>query len=334
MALKLAIYGYDSDIGKLVIETLEEQNLPIDELYPLSPFSGEYDAVNICSKNYFVQPIEEFDFEKANVALFLSTQDESQRWIAKAQEAGCIVVDNSHLFSGDDKTALVVPEINPFDIKKAIESRLVIPALAPSVQLCLTLSALHDEFGVTRVVATAMESVSEAGRLGTETLAHETTLLLNGMSGDHQGFSAQVAFNLHTLTGSVEENGYTDHESAVKSEVTRVLGKFERGFDLSVVQVPVFYGHTISVNCDLEEAVSVEDVIDAFKKSSYITVKENDENLSPVEDVINERTVLVSRIRQNIKGSKNVSFVCLMDNTRRGEAISCVEIVKLITQNI
>ena len=63
MALKLAIYGYDSDIGKLVIETLEEQNIPLDDVFPLSPFSGEYDAVNICSQNYFVQPIEEFDFE-------------------------------------------------------------------------------------------------------------------------------------------------------------------------------------------------------------------------------------------------------------------------------
>lgn len=334
MALKLAIYGYDSDIGKLVIETLEEQKIQLDDVFPLSPFSGEYDAVNICSQNYFVQPIEEFDFEKANVVLFLSTQDESQRWISKAQNAGCIVVDNSHLFSGDEKTALVVPEINPFDIKKAIESRLVIPALAPSVQICLALGALHDEFGVTRAVATAMESVSESGRLGTETLAHETTLLLNGMNGDHQGFSAQVAFNLHTISGSVEDNGYTDHEQTIKSEVSRILGKFERGFDVTTVQVPVFYGHTISVNADLEESVNVEDVIEAFKKSQFVTVKDNDENLTPVEDVINERTVLVSRIRQNIKGSKNVSFVCLMDNTRRGEAISCVEIVKLVAQNI
>ena len=111
-------------------------------------------------------------------------------------------------------------------------------------------------------------------------------------------------------------------------------GLKERGFDITTVQMPVFYGHTISVNADLEESVSVDDVTEVFKKSSYVTVKDNDENLTPVEDVINERTVLVSRIRQNIKGSKNVSFVCMMDNTRRGEAISCVEIVKLIAQNI
>lgn len=332
--MKLAIYGYDTDIGKLVIETIEEQDLSLGDVFPLSPLTGEYDAVQIKGQNYFVQPVEEFDFSKADVALFLTTQDESQHWINAAREKGCIVIDDSHLFNGDDKTVTIVPEINPFDIKKAIENRLVIPALAPSVQLCLALSVLHDEYGIARATVTSMESVSEFGRLGTETLAHESTLLLNGMAAEHQGFPAQLAFNLHTRMGLLEDNGYSDHENAISNEVSRILGRFERGFDITCIQVPVFYGHTMVVNVDLEDKATLEEVKQAFDASEYVTVASEDDVLSPVADIINERTVMLTRLKQDKLGSKSYSFVIMMDNTRRGEAISCVEIAKLIAKSL
>lgn len=332
--MKLAIYGYDTDIGKLVIETIEEQDLSLGEVFPLSPLTGEYDAVQIKGQNYFVQPVEEFDFSKADVALFLTTQDESQHWINAAREKGCIVIDDSHLFNGDDKTVTIVPEINPFDIKKAIENRLVIPALASSVQLCLALSVLHDEYGIARATVTSMESVSEFGRLGTETLAHESTLLLNGMAAEHQGFPAQLAFNLHTRMGLLEDNGYSDHENAISNEVSRILGRFERGFDITCIQVPVFYGHTMVVNVDLEDKATLEEVKQAFDASEYVTVASEDDVLSPVADIINERTVMLTRLKQDKPGSKSYSFVIMMDNTRRGEAISCVEIAKLIAKSL
>ena len=334
MAIKLAIYGYDTDIGKLVIETLEEQRVDLSDVFPLSPFSGEYDAVNINQQNYFVKPIDEFDFSDADFALFLTTQDESQRWVAKARESGCVVIDNSHLFSGDEKTCLILPSRNPFDIRKAIESRLVIPPLAPSVQLCHVLGALHDEFGIAKATVTALESVSEQGRLGTETLAHETTLLLNGMAGDHQGFDAQLAFNLHTCIGAEEENGYSDHENTILTEVLKLLGGFERGFDVTSILVPVFYGHTMVVNVELEDNASLTEVKEVFNKSDMITLKDDEPVLSPVGDIINERSVLVNRVRQVKNAAKTFSFVMMMDNTRYGEAITCVEIVKLIEKNL
>ena len=332
--MKLAIYGYDTDIGKLVIETIEEQDLSLGDVFPLSPLTDEYDAVQIKGQNYFVQPVEEFDFSKADVALFLTTQDESQHWINAAREKGCIVIDDSHLFNGDDKTVTIVPEINPFDIKKAIENRLVIPALAPSVQLCLALSVLHDEYGIARATVTSMESVSEFGRLGTETLAHESTLLLNGMAAEHQGFPAQLAFNLHTRMGLLEDNGYSDHENAISNEVSRILGRFERGFDITCIQVPVLYGHTMVVNVDLEDKATLEEVKQALDASEYVTVASEDDVLSPVADIINERTVMLTRLKQDKPGSKSYSFVIMMDNTRRGEAIACVEIAKLIAKSL
>ncbi|MBO6258022.1 MAG: hypothetical protein J6M93_01605 [Succinivibrio sp.] len=335
MSLKIAIYGYDTDIGKLVLETLEQDNMQVDDLFPLSPLSGDFDAVTLNGKNYLIQSVDDFDFSKADIAFFISTQDETQRLAQEAREAGCIVIDDSHLYSGDEKVPLVLPELNDVDITKAIETRLVIPASSVSAEICLALAPLHDSFGVEHAVVTALESVSEHGRAGTETLAHETTMLLNGMSADHEGFPAQLAFNLHTRIGSLETDGYSDHENTIRKEVRRLMGRFSRGIDLTCIQVPVFYGHTIIVHVDLEEKTTLAKVEEAFNDySDWISMPPKDQVLTPVTDGVNERNILVTRLKQDGQSGKSFSFVALMDNSRRGEAISCVKIAKLLAQKI
>ncbi len=333
MALSIALYGYDTDIGKLIIETLEEQDLEFSEFFPLSPLNGEYDAVQIKRQNYFVEPINKFDFSRADLALFISTADESSMWVKKAQEAGCIVIDNSHLFSGDGHTVTIAPELNEYDIKDAIAARLVIPPLAPSLQLALSLAPLDDEYGIERVSAVFLESVSEQGRLGTETLARETTLLLNGMSGEHDGFKSQLAFNLHTQIGDLEENGNTHHENVIKAEVQKLMGRFDGGFDVTCMQVPVFYGHTLSVSVDVKRPIKDQAELDAvFAESEYINLAAKEEMLTPVTDTVSSRDIIITRLRQQKPMSKSLSFVSMMDNSRRGEAITCVKLAQLLAK--
>ena len=333
MAISIALYGYDTDIGKLIIETLEEQDLDFADFFPLSPLNGEYDAVQIKRRNYFVEPINKFDFSRADVALFISTADESSQWVKKAQEAGCIVIDNSHLFSGDGHTVTIAPELNEYEIKDAVASRLVIPPLAPALQLALSLAPLDDEYGIERVSAVFLESVSEHGRLGTETLARETTLLLNGMSAEHDGFQAQLAFNLHTQIGDMEDNGNTHHENVIKNEVAKLMGRFEGGFDVTCIQVPVFYGHTLSVTVDVKRPIKDQDELEqVFSESEYVSLAEKGQMLTPVTDTVSSRDIIITRLRQQKPQSKTVSFVSLMDNSRRGEAITCVKLAQLLSK--
>lgn len=334
MGIKLAIYGYDTDIGQLVLETLNEQALAIDEIFPLSPLQGEYDAIKVNGTNYFVQAVDSFDFTKANIALFLTTKDESERLVKKAKEAKCTVIDNSRLFSNSDKLKPVIPEINPYDIKEAMSENLVVPPLASTLQVALLLNALHNEYGVDRATICALESVSEHGRLGTQTLAHETTLLLNGMSPDHQGFEAQLAFNLHNRVGEVLEDGYCMQESIIKNQLQKVLGQFKYGLDVTCIQVPVFYGHTAIINVDLEDATNISEIEDVLKQDPNLEYIGNDKLLSPVDDIINQRKVLISRLRQTNKTGKSFSLVAMIDNSRRGEAICLVELVKLVAKNV
>lgn len=329
MALKLALYGYDTDLGKLVIETLEDSTLEVDAFYPLTPLSGEFDAIKLHGRNYLIENIEDFDFSTVDVALFLTTKDETQRLSTKAREAGAIVIDLSHLYSGDGKVPLILPEINPEDVVRAVETRLAVPASSVSTALTLVLHTLHDAYEVKQAVATVLESVSEHGRFGTETLARETAFLLNGRALEESGFEAQVAFNLHTRIGKSDAQGEAFEEKVIKSEVTRLLGGFSQGLSVTALMVPVFFGHTLCLHVTLGENVSLEDLKTTLEESEHLELlDDSDELITPVTHSVSAERILVTRVR--MCGPRSCDLMVLFDNARRGEAVNCVALLKLI----
>lgn len=329
MALRIAIYGYDTDIGRLILEVLEERRFPVSELYPLSPLPGEYDAVTLDGRNYLIEYVDDFDFAKADLAFFITTPDETARLQQKARQSGCIVIDNSRLYSGSAEAAVILPELNPYAVNDALAQKLAVPASSVTTELALPLALLHDEFGVARVQAAVLEAVSEHGRSGTETLARETAHLLNGMPADNSDFPAQLAFNLHTSIGKTQEDGTTDHEAAVLFELSKIFGPMTKGISLTCLQAPVFYGHTAVVQVELEDDPSVEEVAECLRRSPDIELV-TDELLTPVTHGVRENCIYLSRLRRSAGVKRTFDLVLVMDNTRRGEALNCVEIAELI----
>lgn len=285
MNVKIAIYGYDTIVGKQVMEELENSNLPIEEFYPLSPFALEYDAVPLRGKNYVISYVDEFDFSKAQVALFLTTKDESERLIPEVQASGCIVIDNSHLYSNIDDQPIVLKQINPYAYHKILEKKLAVIPSAISSEIVLSTKPAHDEWGISRAIVTALVSASEHGELGTQTLARETSQLLNGLGVETTDFPAQLAFNVHTRIGQLNEKGISDYENVVQHEVFSLLDKFPEGLVLTCVQVPVFYGHTLSVHLELEEDVSLEEFKDVYANCEYLRLEEH---LKPAPEYLDE----------------------------------------------
>ncbi len=329
--MKLAVYGYDTIVGKLVLEELEQGKIVIDDFFPLSPLAAEYDAVPLAGKNYKIEHVDEFDFSRADAVLFLSTKDESERLIAKAQSAGCVAIDNSHLFSGAEAVPVIVKHINPEKIVEAKAKKLASVPLSLTSQIVLALNPIHDEFGIRKSAITALVSVSEQGELGTQTLASETTRLLNGMSVDVTDFPAQVAFNVHTRVGDVEEDGSSSLEKLVKSEVFALLDNFKDGMSLTCIQVPTFYGHTLSIHVELEEDCSLDEFKDALRNGKDISLEEDLEDqgvITPVSCAELDKVLFVSRIRK--QGRASFDFTVIMDNTAVGEAGAAIEILKLL----
>ena len=333
--MKLAIYGYDTIVGKLVLEGLEDSALAIDEFYPLSPLSAEYDAVPLRGKNHVISCVDEFEFSKADVALFLTTRDESERLIPQAQAAGCIVVDNSHLFSGADAAPVVLGDVNPYDITKVMIKKLASVPLATTAQLVTTLNPLHDTYGIGNAVVTAMVAVSEHGELGTQTLARETTQLLNGMSIDVADFPAQLAFNIHTRMGEIDSDGISELEKTVRNETASLMEDFVSGLSLTCIQVPTFYGHTMSIHVELEEDCSLDDFRKALSESPAIAFEDELEDkvmVTPVSCAELDNRIYISRIRK--QGRCCFDFTCVMDNTRHGEAGCALELLNMIQKEL
>ena len=247
----------------------------------------------------------------------------------KARQSGCIVIDNSRLYSGSAEAAVILPELNPYAVNDALAQKLAVPASSVTTELALPLALLHDEFGVARVQAAVLEAVSEHGRSGTETLARETAHLLNGMPADNSDFPAQLAFNLHTSIGKTQEDGTTDHEAAVLFELSKIFGPLTKGISLTCLQAPVFYGHTAVVQVELEEDPSVEEVAECLRRSPDIELV-TDELLTPVTHGVRENCIYLSRLRRSAGVKRTFDLVLVMDNTRRGEALNCVEIAELI----
>lgn len=346
--MKIAIYGYDTIVGKQVMEELENSNLPIEEFYPLSPIAIEYDAVPLRGKNYVISCIDEFDFSKAQVALFLATKDESERLIPEVQSSGCIVIDNSHLYSNIEQQPVVLKQVNPYAVDKILEKKLAVVPSAISSEIVLSTKPAHDEWGVRKAIVTALVSASEHGELGTQTLARETTQLLNGLGVEAVDFPAQLAFNVHTRIGQINEKGISDYEDLVRHEVFRLLDPFAEDLTLTCVQVPVFYGHTLSVHLELEEDVSLEQFKEVYADSEILCLEENakfevesvdseDEKdseilVSPVSCAELENKVFISRVRKT--GRASFDFTVVMDNTRQGEAGAIVNILDLINSRL
>lgn len=356
--MKIAIYGYDTIVGKQVLEELDNSNLPIEEFYPLSPIAMEYEAVPLRGKNHVISCVDEFDFAQAQVAIFLTTKDESERLIPEVQAAGCTVIDNSHLYSSIDQQPIVLKQINPYNIVKVLEKKLAVVPSAISTEIVLSTMPAHDEWGVRKAVVTALVSASEHGDLGTQTLARETSQLLNGMGVDVTDFPAQIAFNIHTRIGQIDDQGLSDYESVVNHEVFSLMDRFEQGLSLTCIQVPVFYGHTLSVHLELEDDPSLEDFLAVYGNCDHVQFEDQvkpeldaDEEeaaaaagadgavdstkqvlVTPVSCAELENKIFISRVRKTDRGC--FDFTVVMDNTRLGEAATIVNVLDLLRQHM
>lgn len=334
MSLNLAIYGYDSDIGKLVIEYLDRSSLEFGSITPLTPLDGEFDAVRVKGRNYLISSINDFDFTGTDILLMLCPPDETERLGDFLGKLDCAVIDASGHRFGDREVPVVIPKLNPYVVGAGDDARIFSIANSLATQIALALSPLHDEFGIKRANVNALVSVSELGMLGTEGLASESISLFNGNSPDNSPFAAQQAFNLINQIGIMIDDE-TEFEQTVTEQVGKVLEDFADKLSLYCIQVPIFYGHCIIVHVDLEESVKISDIKKCLGQCDYLKICDDKQDLvTPVTHLQNEDRLLVSRLKTESYSSSSVSFMVFMDNARVGQALSCIELIELMAKKL
>lgn len=325
MGKRVAVVGATGMVGRTMLQVLDERNYPIDELYLFASSKSAGQKVKFRDRDYIVEELREDSFDRGiDVALFSAGGDTSLKFSPIAAAKGCVVVDNSSAWRMDREVPLVVPEVNPEDVKW--NKGIIANPNCSTIQAVVALKPLYDKYGIKRVVYSTYQAVSGAGVKGYNDL-------LNGTKGEApKKFQHPIAFNVLPHIDSFLDNGYTKEEMKMVNETRKILHNDNLRVTATTVRVPVFHGHSESINVEFEKNFDIKDVFEALKNFPGIIVEDNPaQNLYPMPiNAEGKNEVFVGRIRRDESIDSGINMWVVADNIRKGAATNAVQIAELL----
>ena len=326
---KLAIVGATGLVGKTILKILEEKNLPIYEYVLFSSKKSAGKIINFKGKDYTVREltINSFVQEHFDFAIFSAGGYTSKLNSPIAAEHGCIVIDNSSAFRMDPSVPLVVPEVNPEDIAK--NNGIIANPNCSTIQAVLPLKVLDDNYKIKRIVYSTYQAVSGAGIYGIKDLE-------NGIKGlPNEKFPHQIYNNCLPHIDDFLDNGYTKEEEKMINETRKILHKPDMPITATTVRVPVFNCHSESINIELENDFTLDDVRKKLKSFNGIKVIDDiKNNLYPLAcNCSGFDEVFVGRIRRDNSVKYGLNLWVVADNIRKGAATNAIQILEKMIKN-
>mgnify|MGYP004692369769 FL=1 len=326
---KLAIVGATGLVGKTILKILEEKNLPIYEYVLFSSKKSAGKVINFKGKDYTVREltINSFVQEHFDFAIFSAGGYTSKLNSPIAAEHGCIVIDNSSAFRMDPSVPLVVPEVNPEDITK--NNGIIANPNCSTIQAVLPLKVLDDNYKIKRIVYSTYQAVSGAGIYGIKDLE-------NGIKGlPNEKFPHQIYNNCLPHIDDFLDNGYTKEEEKMINETRKILHKPDMPITATTVRVPVFNCHSESINIELENDFTLDDVRKKLKSFNGIKVIDDiKNNLYPLAcNCSGFDEVFVGRIRRDNSVKYGLNLWVVADNIRKGAATNAIQILEKMIKN-
>ena len=326
---KLAIVGATGLVGKTILKILEEKNLPIYEYVLFSSKKSAGKIINFKGKDYTVREltINSFVQEHFDFAIFSAGGYTSKLNSPIAAEHGCIVIDNSSAFRMDPSVPLVVPEVNPEDITK--NNGIIANPNCSTIQAVLPLKVLDDNYKIKRIVYSTYQAVSGAGIYGIKDLE-------NGIKGlPNEKFPHQIYNNCLPHIDDFLDNGYTKEEEKMINETRKILHKPDMPITATTVRVPVFNCHSESINIELENDFTLDDVREKLESFNGIKVIDDTKNnLYPLAcNCSGFDEVFVGRIRRDNSVKYGLNLWVVADNIRKGAATNAIQILEKMIKN-
>ena len=326
---KLVLVGATGLVGLTARKVLEEKNLPISEYVFFSSNRSAGTKINFLGKEYIVRELKEDSFDEGfDFAIFCAGGDTSRKYSPIAASKGCIVVDNSSAFRMDKNVPLVVPEVNPNDIKW--NKGIIANPNCSTIQAVVALKPLDDKYTIKRIVYSTYQAVSGAGKSGVDDL--ENTL--KGL--EPKKFPHPIANNCLPHIDVFEENGYTKEEIKMINETRKILGKPDLRITATTVRVPVLNSHSESINVEFENDFDLNELKLLLKNYPGIILEDDpSKNIYPLALNANGTDdVYVGRIRRDESVPFGINMWVVADNIRKGAASNAIQIVeKLIEMN-
>ena len=328
----IAVVGATGAVGNEMISVLEQRNFPVDQLRLFASERSEGKTLDFHGNPVKVEVLTDKVFDGIDIALFSAGGDRSTEFAPVAAKAGCIVVDNSSAWRMDPKVPLVVPEVNPDDIKK--HKGIIANPNCSTIQMVVVLKPIHDAAMITRVVVTTFQSVSGTGKKAMDELLNQTKDLLNFRDAIPSVYPHQIAFNCLPHIDRFMDDGYTKEEIKMVNETKKILGDDSVKVSATTVRVPVFKGHSESLNIETENKISANEARAILSAAPGVIVYDAPEkNIYPLQTICADKDeVYVGRIREDDTIDNGINMWISADNLRKGAALNAVQIAEKLIE--
>ncbi len=327
---RVAVVGATGAVGNLMVQVLEERSFPVSELKLFASARSVGKSLAYRGENLPVYELTENSFKGIEVALFSAGGTVSRKFAPIAAEAGCVVIDNSSAWRMDPKVPLVVPEVNPDALES--HSNIIANPNCSTIQMVVALKPIQDAVGIARIVVTTFQAVSGTGKRAIEELRAQVSALVNGRSVKPEIYPHQIAFNCFPHIGAFLDNGFTEEEMKMVNETRKIYGDPDIAVCATTVRIPVYYGHSESVNIETRAPISVEKARELLAKAPGVVVIDDPSQARyPVPlDAAGRDETFVGRIRKDPSVENGLAMWVVADNIRKGAASNAVQIAETL----
>jgi len=318
----VAIVGATGNVGRKFLKILEERNFPVKKLYLFASKRSAGKTLKFKGEDVLVEELCEANIEnkKIDFALFSAGGSVSLEFAPIFAKHGAVVIDNSSAWRMDKEVPLVVPEVNPEDVKW--HKGIIANPNCSTIQAMVALKPLYDKYGIKRIVYSTYQAVSGAGIQG----------ILDLQEGTTKKFPYPILGNVIPHIDVFLDNGYTKEEIKMIEETKKILHDDNLRITATTVRVPVLNAHSESINVELNSEFELENVVDLFNSSKGIIVHDDVENLkypTPLE-LSGKDEVFVGRIRRDFSLDNGLNLWVVADNIRKGAALNAIQIAEIL----
>jgi len=328
----VAILGATGAVGKEMLKILGERNFPVNELRLLASKKSAGEEVEFCGKKYTIDEATENSFNDIDVMLCAAENDISKALSPAAVKAGAVVIDNSSAYRMDENVPLVVPEVNPEDVKK---HKGIISNPNCSTIIALTaVNAINNYAKINRMIVSTYQAVSGAGINGIKELDKQIKDISEGNQAEVNTFQYQIAYNLIPQIGDFDEEGYSQEEMKMQNEGRKILHNPNLKVNCTCIRVPVYRSHSESITLETESEITPDKARELLKNAKGVKLVDDLQNRKyPMPlDTSDQDLIYVGRIRKDITKENSLVLWCCGDQIRKGAATNAVQIAEVLAK--
>src|SRR5438309_6316613 len=331
MGYKVAVVGATGNVGREMLNILDERKFPADEVVALASRRSMGVEVSYGDRTLKVKALEHYDFADVDICLMSAGGEVSREWSPKIGAAGTVVIDNSSAWRMDPDVPLIVPEVNADATAAFKKKNIIANPNCSTAQLVVALKPLHDKATIKRVVVATYQSVSGAGKEAMDELFAQTKAVFTMGEVETKKFTKRIAFNVIPHIDVFMDDGFTKEEWKMVVETKKILDPKIKVV-ATCVRVPVFIGHSEAVNIEFANPISADEARELLRNAPgclVIDKREPGGYATPYE-AAGEDATYISRIRDDPTVDNGLVPWCVSDHLRKGAALNAIQIAECL----